>query len=94
MANENFGLSFTTAEIANWNDDQEGKVGEASSIFADIVSSPKLGEAGTIFADIVIQEKVGEAASIDAALLCLVSILGPPGTSTLSGPPVNIATCP
>lgn len=51
MANEDFGLGFTTSDVAIWVEDSEGKIGLESTIqypftFADI---SKVGLESTIF---------------------------------------------
>ena len=43
MSSSDFGLSFTVSQPALWN--ELNKVGEAGTIFADIVVLDKIGEA-------------------------------------------------
>jgi len=109
MANENFSLGFTVSEAALWNDLEEGKFGEAGTVFSDVVAENKFGEAGTLFADIVAENKFGEAGTLFADIvseikfgeagtvntlgLCAINILSLPGQSTLSGGPHSVATC-
>jgi len=64
MANEEFSLSFTLSAPADFNDFGEGTVGEAGTVFSDILTTTKTGEAGTIFADLITQTMIGEAGTI------------------------------
>ena len=79
MATSDFGLSYTVSAPALWVDNQQGKLGEHSTIFADIVSLDKLGESSNISA---------------RGLGCLRSVLASPLRSTLSGPVRNILFTP
>ena len=70
MATQDFGLSFTVSAPALWVDNEQGVIGEASTIFAQTLSFNKIGEAGTIFADIIALEKIGEAGTAGSGTRC------------------------
>ena len=96
MANENFGLSFTVEQLAAWNEQTEGKLSEASTVFSDLVALEKVSEASTVFADLVALEKVSEASTVSADGICAPpSRMSAPGYSSLGpGGPQSTASCP
>ena len=108
MANENFGLSFTIESLALWGDPSEGTQGPYGElIFVDktdmqgafgeispIISSESQSTFGE-FTFIIERDMQGAFAETNTNGLCIsFNILGGPGQSILSGPPVNHATCP
>lgn len=86
MANENFGLGFTVESIALFNDTgpEAGQIGEASTIFASLLTLAQVGESSTVFAELTTLEQVGEASTIFAELTTLEQV-GEAGTVDAAG---------
>lgn len=94
MATQDFGLSFTVSAPAIWVDNENGILGEASTIFSQILNTDKTGEAGTIFADVYVPEAIGESSNVIASGMCFSrSFMSPPLISILSGPGTSSTSC-
>lgn len=105
MANEDFGLGFTTDAIAFFQDTgpEGGQVGEASTVFAELTTIEQVGEAATTFAELTTLEQVGESATIFAELTTLrqvgeattfnpVGICDRPSVLSADANPANVST--
>ncbi len=88
MANENFSLSFTINSFSVWIDNEEGIVGESSTLFFPYeIELPAMGEASTIFIlNSIGAPAIGEASTINGFLLCGLSLTSLPRKSRLNGP--------
>lgn len=84
MANEEFGLGFTTEQVALFNDFAEGSISPAASLFSDLVDTDEIAPAGTIFADLPSTDEVAPGASLFVDLPALDKI-GPVVTESASG---------
>lgn len=93
MATTDFGLSFTVSAPALWTDNDSGKQGATSTIFASVVSRTKLGATSTIFADIVSLEKLGPTSTIEANLCWRRNRMSGPPRNVLRGPGSSIIEC-
>jgi hypothetical protein len=64
MSTQDFGLSFTVAHPALWNDFQEGKNGPASTILSRVVDYSKNGPSSTILCRVVSFNKHGPSSTV------------------------------
>jgi len=84
MVQENITVSFTSTQIAEFNDFAQGTIGPASTLFSDIPSVNKIGPAATLFADIASVNKIGPAATLFTDIVSL-NKLGPAAGLSASG---------
>lgn len=74
----------------------EPSQGEFGTIYVPFAQGgPSQGEFGTIYIPLDGQgPALAEAGTLDTTGLCGLNILSLPGQSALSGPPLNIISCP
>jgi hypothetical protein len=92
MSTQDFGLSFTSQVVLDWNDLSEGQISAPSTVFVDISALEGISAPTTIFIDIAALENISAPTTMSASGICiapstmrgpLLSRLGPPGRNSV-----------